>query len=218
MQSLERVGSIVLFAALLVWLPGQAAAQQVGVNVDGHGGVALPASNLGDFQDLGPSFGLGFEYELADRVALRASGSLDLLKGAADEDISATFAAPDVSLFHYHGGIALRLSPPEATAWDVSVNLGVGATTVDSDDFPAGAATPAGESSFSATYFSLHPGLTIGYDVNEQVGVFVRGDGHFAFADGEETAVFGQFDTDIPDDGFEELWDVPVTAGLEVSF
>lgn len=218
MQTLRRVGLLAAFAALVAWLPTQAAAQQVGFAVDGFGGVALPTSNVNDFQDLGPAFGLGVEYEVTDRVAVRGSGGVEMFSGADAADLSGGLAAPDMTLIHFGAGLAFRLSPPDETNWDVSVSIEGGGTSVSTDDFPEGAVTPEGETDFSNTYFSLSPGLRIGYLFGERFELFFRSQPWFALADSEDTAVFGQFDQSLPADGFEDVWSLPVTAGVQIGF
>lgn len=218
MEYLRRLGLIAVMAALVAWLPGQADAQQVGVAVDGYGGIAVPASDIGDFQNYGPSFGLGVEYMVTDRFFVRGSGAMNLLRGQEEDEISALFAAPDMTLLHYTAGIGARLSPPDETNWDVSLSLEAGGTNVSTDDFPDAATPPEDGPDFSATYFTLSPGLRVGYIFNDRVNVFVRSQPHFAFADTEDTAVFTQFDVEVADNGFESIWEVPLTGGLQVKF
>lgn len=221
METVRRVGIIAVAAALLAWLPGQAEAQDVGAAVDGWGGVAIPAANVGKFQDVGPSFGLGFEYLVTDRVFLRASGGADLHSGMDAEDLDGPpggLDAPDMTLVHFSGGLGVRLVPADASNWDVSVSLEAGATSVSTDDFPEGATTPEGETDFSETYFSVSPGLRAGYLFGGRYNLFVRSQPHFAFADAEDTAVFGQFDAGLAANGFDNVWNLPITAGLQVRF
>lgn len=218
MEYLRRLGLIAVMAALVAWLPGQAEAQQVGVAVDGFGGIAAPASDIGDFQKVGPSFGLGVEYMITDRFFVRGSGGLDMHRGQDADELSANFAAPDMTLFHYTAGVGARLSPPDETNWDVSLSLEAGGTSVSTDDFPDAATPPQDGPDFSATYFTLSPGLRVGYIFNDRVNVFVRSQPHFAFADKDDTAVFTQFDVEVSDDGFESIWNVPATAGLQIHF
>lgn len=221
MEAVKSVGIAAVLAALLAWLPGQATAQEGTFAVDGHAGIAFPTSNIQNFQSIGPAFGLDFGYWISDRIQVRGSGALEMFSGKDAEDLKNTLGdvgAPDLTMFHVFGGFAFRLSPPEDTRWDVTASVGGGVSSVSSDDFPAGSTPPTGESDFSESYFSLHTGLKVGYDVNDQYTIFVRGDGHFAFADPEDTAVFTQFDQEIERGGFEDVWDVPVTAGVQIRF
>lgn len=218
MQTLRRVGLLAAAAALVAWLPAQAAAQQVGFAVDGFGGVALPTSNVNDIQDLGPAFGLGLEYEVTDRVFVRGSGGVEMFSGSDAADLSEQLDAPDMTYIHYGAGIGFRLSPPDETNWDVSVSVEAGGTSVSTDDFPAGAVTPEGETDFSNTYFSISPGLRVGYLFADRFNLFFRSQPWFALADKEDTAVFAQFDEGIDADGFEDIYSLPVTAGVQVVF
>jgi hypothetical protein len=215
------VGIIAVAAALLAWLPGQAEAQDVGAAVDGWGGIAIPAADLGEFQDFGPSFGLGFEYLVTDRLFLRASGGADLHSGSDAGDLDGPpggLDAPDVTLVHFGGGVGVRLTPPDETNWDISASLEAGGTSVTTDDFPAGATPPEGATDFSETYFSLSPGLRIGYLFGGRYNLFFRSQPRFALADAEDTAVFAQFDSNLDSGGFDSIWNLPLTAGLQVRF
>lgn len=221
METVRRLGIIAVAATLLAWLPGQADAQETGVGIDGWGGIAIPASNTGEFQDFGPSFGLGVEYLVTDQFFIRGSGAADLHSGSDAEDLDGPpggLDAPDMTLFHYTAGVGVRLAPTDDTGWDISVSLEAGATSVTTDDFPDGAVPPEGETDFSETYFSLSPGLRAGYVFADRYSLFVRSQPHFAFADPESTAVFGQFDSAVDNTGYEDIWNVPITAGLQVLF
>lgn len=221
METVRRVGLIAVAAALLAWLPGQAEAQDVGAAIDGWGGIAIPASNIGEFQDFGPSFGLGFEYLVTDRLFVRASGSADLHSGTDADELDGPpggLAAPDMTLLHFGAGAGVDLTPAGATNWDISVSLEAGASSVSTDDFPEGVTTPEGETDFSETYFSMSPGLRVGYVFADRYNLFVRSQPHFVFADAEDTAVFGTFDSDVDNTGFGDIWNLPITAGLQVRF
>lgn len=221
METVRRLGFVAVAAALLAWLPGQADAQDAGVAIDGWGGVAFPASNLNQIQDLGPSFGLGVEYSLTDRVFVRASGAADLHSGADVEDLElppGEPGPPDMTLFHFTAGAGADLVPRDVSNWSVAVSLEAGGTSVTTDDFPTGATAPEGGPDFSETYFTLSPGLRVGYVFADRFNLFVRSQPHFAFSDREDTAVFSQFDADVDAAGFEDIWNVPLTAGIQVRF
>lgn len=221
METVRRVGFIAVAAALLAWLPGQAEAQDVGAAVDGWGGIAIPAANAGEFQDIGPSFGLGFEYLVADRLFVRASGAADLLRGSDAGDLDGPpggLDAPDMTLFHFSAGLGVRLTPPDETNWDISASLEAGGSSVTTDDFPEGTVTPEGETDFSETYFSMSPGVRVGHVFADRYTLFFRSQPHFVFTDAEDTAVFSQFDSGIESGGFDNLWSLPITVGLQVQF
>jgi len=238
METLRRVGFLAIVAALAAWLPGQAAAQQGSVSVDAHGGLSFPGGQLSSIQDPGPTGGLDVRYWLTDRVAVMAGGSVDLMSGADASELAVPTAggltpflpavdAPDITFINYFGGVTFQLTPLDETAWDVEVELGVGATTWDSDDFPAevpaefdidedGQAETFGAEQF--TDLSLHPGVKVGYQVNERFNLFVRGRGNFAFPDEADTQRFAIFDEDIDPRGFEDFWNVPLSGGVSLTF
>jgi hypothetical protein len=238
METLRRVGFLAVVAALAAWLPGQAAAQQGSVSVDVHGGLSFPGGQLSEIQGPGPNAGLDVRYWLTDRVAVMGGGSVDLMSGAdASELVVPTTGgltpflpavdAPDVTFINYFGGVAFQLTPPGETAWDVEVDLGVGATTWDSDDFPEevpeefdidedGQLETFGAEKF--TDLSLHPGVKVGYQVNERLNIFARGRGNFAFPDEVDTQRFAIFDEDIDGRGFEDFWNIPLSLGVNLTF
>lgn len=238
METLRRVGFVAIMAALVAWLPGQAAAQQGSVTVDAHGGFSLPGGELSNFQDGGPSAGLDVRYWITDRVAALVGGSLAFQSGTDGEDLvpptiggSPPFLpavdAPDLDIFNYFGGFAFKLTPPGTTPWNVEVDVGVGGTTVDADDFPA--AVPAeldldGDGELETletdqfTNVSIHPGVKVGYQINPRFNVFVRGRGNFTFPDEEDTQAFAVLDDEIDTRGFEDLWTVPVSGGVSITF
>lgn len=220
METVRRVGVLAVAAAILAWSPGQAEAQDVGVGVDAWGGIAFPASNLREFQDVGPSFGLGVEYLITDHLFVRGSGAVDLHNAKDADEMDGPpggLAAPDVTLFHVTGGVGVNLAPA-ATNWDISVSIEAGGTSVTTDDFPAAADPRPSDGDFSETYVTLSPGLRVGYLFAGRYNLFVRSQPHFTFADSEDTEVFTQFDADIPDGGIEDIWNVPVAGGIQIRF
>ena len=72
-------------------------------SIEGRGGIAVPASDLANLQDVGPSFGVGLMYPLNPRVSLRLDGDVDILSGV-DADGSGP-EAPDLNIYHYTAGL-----------------------------------------------------------------------------------------------------------------
>lgn len=219
--SSRTLGITTLGAALLAMTAHPAAAQEQMGSVEGHAGVGFPAGAILDLQSAGPAFGLSGTYWLTDRVGVRAGGDVLLLSGKEAPDISnvnGISAVPDFTTFHYHGGLEVRVSPPEETAWDIRVNVGAGATSLTTEDFPPAATAPPGGSDFSSTSFSLNTGLRVGYAPSDRVNFFLLGQGLFALTDEEEMNVFTQFDENVEPNSMDSVWSVPLQGGMEVRF
>ncbi|MFW6193350.1 MAG: hypothetical protein ACOC83_07670 [Gemmatimonadota bacterium] len=219
----DRLATIAAMAAgglLLLGQPGGAAAQAVDQpwTVEGRGGISVPAGDLADVFDVGPSFGAGIGYRVHPRVTLRVDGDVGILSGA--DDLATGTEAPDTRLWHYNGGVEVELTEPGASRWNVTANLAGGATTFDGDDFEPAVTNPAtGESvtDFSETYFTANGGLKVGYDVTPSVNVFAGGQWYLAFTDEEDTAVFSALSpSEI--DAFDTASEIPVVVGVRASF
>lgn len=206
----RTTGRFALVAAgVFALAPATAGAQQGGsVSFQAQGGVAVPVSDLADVTDPGATFGAGVAYWIGPRVAIRADGDVSLLTGKDSEGTGPE--GPDVNLFHYNGGLQLRLTDPELSRFHFLVNLGAGATTFDADE-PEGGGQAA---DFTETYFAANGGLGVGLDLTSAVSLFLDGQWYLVFTDEEETAVFGDFTED--GEGFDTGSVVPVTLGLRI--
>lgn len=195
-------------AALLAWSAGDAAAQERWT-FDGRGGVGIPTGDLEELTDVGASLGLGIAYWLSPRVAFRVDGDVDNLSGSAATD-------PDFRLWHFNGGFEFRLTEPTRSPWNISVNVGGGGTTIDTDDFtlvgPEGAVTGG----FTQTYPALNGGLKIGYGISRNVDIFVNGGFNVTFTDDDDTIVFSQINPAVDPDGFSTAVVIPITAGFRI--
>jgi hypothetical protein len=208
-------GLAFLATALLLVGPGAADAQQVDAkrfSVEPRAGIAIPAGDLSDVVDLGPGVGLGLSYRLTDRLAVRLDGDVDILSGL---DASGTGPeGPDFTIFHYGAGLQYALLDPSSNRWAVDVDLGVGASTFDVDEFVSDGEVI----DFSETYFTTSGGLQVGYDVAPNVNVFGRGQAYLMFADEEDTAVFSAFSPAADPAGFDTAWSIPVSVGVAIYF
>ncbi len=139
-------------------LPNPAQAQQRGWSFQGRAGLAVPAADLADFQDPGPSLGVGLAYWIRDRLAVRADAGVDLLSGA-ETDFGGEFGNITL-LYHYDARVEYDLIPPSQSPWKLHANAGLGATTLDRE---------VGE---SETDFTLNAGARLGYQVSPRVRVF----------------------------------------------
>ena len=178
-------------------------------SVEGRAGIGVP---VGDFSDLAvdgvaPTFGLGAGYAVHPRVTLRADGDVEMYGGTSFEDgLGGT--GPDISLWHYNAGAEFEVTPP-AGPWKVAANLGVGATTWDTDEF----LSQEGVSEVSDTYFTANGGLRVGYDVARNANVFVGGQWYLQFSDAEALRPL----PGVPW-GFDTVNTVPIRAGVTLGF
>lgn len=210
MHDLRRLGTA-LAATLFLLLPLRVDAQSV-VDaesrwvVDGRAGVGLPVGDLADFQDPGFAAGLGIGYKVHPRVTLRADGDLEALSGA---DVGGSDEFVDTNLWHYTGGVEVGLTDPTETPWNVTANVGAGATTFSFDLEPT-----AGTAEDTQTYFSTRGGLHAGYLVSSRIEIFAGGDAHLVFVDEED------FESEPGEPPILEdtAWSIPLTAGIRVHF
>jgi hypothetical protein len=204
-----------LATALLLGNTSAASAQQADgprFSIQPRAGIAIPAGDLSDVADAGPSFGIGLQYQLTNRLALRLDGDADVLSGV---DASGSGPeGPDVTIYHYGAGLQYALLAPGVNRWAIDVNLGAGASTFDVDEFSVG----GGPVDFSETYFTANGGLQVGYAVTPSVNVFGRGQAYLMFTDEDDTAVFNAINSDVDPAGFDSAWTIPLSVGVAIRF
>jgi hypothetical protein len=187
--------------------------------VEVRGGGAFPLGDLGDIQDPGYTGGAGLGYRVTDRITVRADGQLEVLTGS---DVAGDgVALADMRLWHYTGGAEVDVLPPGDSPLSVSVNVGAGATTFDTDQFQEIVINPAtdeAEADFNATYVTATGGLKFAYRVGERVDVFAGGQAYLSLADEDDTAVFNALTPAVDAGGFGNIFSVPVHGGIRVSF
>lgn len=178
--------------------------------VDGRGGIAVPVGDLSDLpiESVGPTFGVGVGYYVHPRVAVRVDGDVELYSG---DDMAGGGTGPDVNLWHYNAGLELELTRPDAGPWDLTANLGGGATTWDTDPFTTG----AGTDDLSETYFTANGGLKLGYDVSSSANVFVGGQWYLQFTDEDDTRALASLTPEL-NQGFDTASSFPLYAGLKL--
>ena len=218
-RSCVAVASVIMVWALL--LPNSAAAQRTNRSgtrqepekkfmLESAGGIALPASRLADVADPGPNVGLQLGYSINRRLALNLLGDVDFLNGA---DVSAGTQAPDMRLWHYGAGLEANLLRPvagrSANRWSLRANIGLGATTFNSDRFSAGNA----EQDFNHTYFTTGGGLRIGYAVTPRFTTYVGSRAYWMAMDKGDTEALAALNP-AKIRPFDSGWTFPVTAGF----
>lgn len=232
-MSARRVGTAVFaLAAMLVWLPTQADAQQEQFFIEGRGGYGTGLGDIGAITDGGPSFGVGLGYWVHERVAITVGGDASLLQGA-DMDTSAEadsagervfFDQPDMDFYSYTVGLQLLVSPPDHPL-EVRLGGGVGASTISTDQFPdefldglpEGVEAPE-DGEFSETEVTVQGNLAVGYDVSPQFNVFAHVRPYLAFTDEESTEFFNEGVEDTQVNGFGTAWQLPLQLGVKIGF
>jgi hypothetical protein len=100
--------SLLMAAVVMVAIPSAANAQAYASKIwsfDVNGGYAIPLGGLSDIAKGGPMFGVGFGYAVSDLVGLRLGTEVDLLKGQDVTGLPSGPGGPDVSLWHFNGGV-----------------------------------------------------------------------------------------------------------------
>lgn len=192
------------------------------LTVDARGGIAVPVGDLGDLTDVGPTVGLGIAYRVAPRVSIRVDGDLDFYSGADFSAVSAEqTAAPDMTLWHYSAGVEYDFTRPGTQGWQLTANVGLGATIFDTDPFVEepveNPETGQIEADFNETYFTANGGLKLGYSVHERVSVYGGAQWYMSFTDETDTAVFAAL-SPTEAKAFDMAHSVPLTLGVELKF
>lgn len=206
-------------AAVLALTMGiaDADAQESPWTVEARGGVAIPVDDLNDFLDPGGTVGIGASYQLNPRLALRVDGDLALLQG---DDAPDGASLPDMDIWHLGGGIEGQITSP-VSPWNITANVGAGASILDSDSFAQPVVNPVtGETAdgFTETYFSANGGITVGYELSPQFSVVGGGQAYLIVTDDDDTAIFGQLTPEADPEGFDTAWNFPLHAGFRIHF
>lgn len=215
MRARRLCGALVAVAFLFLAGAGAAKAQEGGLVIDGHGGIAVPAGgDWGDLVDPGPTFGASLGYKIHPRVAIQVTGDADLMSGADIAVGQVIETGPDFTLVHFKGGLAVELTNPEDDSpFSATINAGGGITSMSSDDFTVDGTTQ----DFSESYPSLGGGIRLGYALHDQVEGFVSGQWHEVLMDEEDTLVFRDF-TGTTILSFGTASQFPLTVGFSFSF
>lgn len=207
----------VLAAAVLLALPAMGQAQVTeknAISVEAHAGVSIPVGTFADINDVGGAYGGTLVWHFLPNWGLRADVDFNLLNdGKAD---SGVLLGPPVDLTYFGGGIELNFNQPsyQDLPLTFTVNLGAGMTKYNVDETYA-PTDPA--SVLDESYFTLQGGARVGYQLNEYLNLFVQMQTYFIFFDELDSQAYYNPVEGI-DSSFNELWLIPVTAGLRVTF
>lgn len=203
-----------VLAAALLALP--AAAQGQSVSVDARGGITVPTSDLSDFADPGPSVGVGLRVRAHRLVSVRVGGDLDVLRGKEVQGGAVT-ETPDMEMWRYGGGLEFHVPTPGTL--ELTVTSFAGGVAVNTDVFQDVVFDPVTDEpvgDFSETYFMASGGLRIEYALLPGVRAFADGRYQADFMDEEDTRIFTEM---VPGtEPLEEVYSIPLTAGLRISF
>lgn len=221
----RKTTTALALAALLAWLPAQADAQEGDVYVEGRGGIGLGLGDVSELTEPGPTFGVEIGYWLEDRLALTVGGDASFLPGEDQAPAQGiAIDVPDMRYYHYTAGLQIAVTPRE-NPLSVRFGGGVGATTLQSDAFPASflGGLPMGveapeDGEFDETRLSFQGTLSLGYDVSPRFGVFAGTRPYLTLIDRQETEFFHEAVSATDERGFETAWDLPLHAGVRVEF
>ncbi|MDP2497453.1 MAG: hypothetical protein Q8W44_05595 [Candidatus Palauibacterales bacterium] len=210
----------------LVLLAGSvspAAAQQKPIVFDARGGWTVPAGDLADVAEAGPSYNVGINFGLTDRFMLRLDGGADLYDGF---DIGAPLGNEgvnelEVQHFRLHAGALYYLTRRQPGGFFASVNGTAGFTNLSVPRTQTSVGTDAVEIDISELYPSANVGATAGYSVHEQVDVYLDAQAYGVFGDEADTGDLTQVynDRNDPDlDGLSTTYSFPVSVGLRLHF
>lgn len=207
--------SATLVLTCLLALPAGAAAQRSpDVTFEAHGGAGFPTRDLAGLFDFGPEAGAGLAFWFGPRIGIRLGGDVEFLRGKPS--VLSGAASPDARLYSYTGSFIVQLTDRERTPWEVMLNAGAGASTLDADPFSDPSA-PSGTRDFSKTYPTGNLGLTVGYALGRSVDVFVESQAYMTFFEKGDTRVF-QDASSGRIEAFSAQLSVPVAAGFQIKF
>ena len=227
--------SLLMAALVMLAIPAALNAQAYSNRLwsfDFYGGVAIPTSDLSDVADAGPTFGVGANYYVSNRVGLRIEGNLDIL-GGKDSDLGVPVlldgdsGGPDIRLWHLNGGVEFDLV--DRTNRKVNFTLFVlgGVVFVNSDKFssPPSPSFPNGikTGDWQDAYPELRAGFRLGYQLGDctpgRAGIcadlFINGGANLMFGDEEDTepitSLFSGADT------FDTFTSFPIQIGIRIN-
>ncbi len=210
-------GLTAALAALVVLAAGPAPARAQGVGsrsqagpfastweVDGRLGLSFPFGGLGDLENPGLAANLGGAYWFRPRLAVRADWGLEAFSG------NSIPSGPDfrnLDLWHYTVGLETSLASPVPGNVRLTVNGGLGATTLD---FAGSGPTH--------TYFSLTGGGRIAVPIGRQVDAFGGLQLNLAFTSSNDLFERRQNLALEETLGTSSAWSLPIWGGLQVHF
>lgn len=155
-----------------------------------RGGLNVPTFGIADAAKAGPSFGVGLNYRVGDRVWLMGDADFGFHGGA---DLPEGGSGPDVDVSHFIAKIGYQVATASNGRLALILNAGAGAMRFAID----------GGGSF--TYPAINVGAKLIYDVTSRVGLVLSPQGDIAF--GKKAEI-----------GTTNAWVWPVAVGLRFGF
>lgn len=200
-RRITRSGAALLLGLAAAAIADSPAEAQNRVGFEGRAGMGLPAFELADIVDAGPSVGLDLTYALGERGDLTLGGDLEFLRGR--EPGGGLVATPDLTAWHYALGVEVQLLAPHTTYWRLRTGGGIGGSTYDA------------EGGASESALAVFGNLELGYKFSSEADFFVGVKGWVAFPDDPDEAA----PVPGPLAGLDDTaWSFPVTAGLRLDF
>lgn len=192
---MKLLRNLIVVAAASGLLATSAAAQDSGVMIEGHGGIALPTFDIADVADLGPVFGGGIWYSpVGQRWAVGAEADFGFHSGADDQtDLTGLSEPIDVNVYHFMGKAGYVVYTSADGKFSLMLNAGAGVMMFDVDAADAD----------TETYFAINAGAKLMYMVADRVNIVFSPQGDIAFS--KEEDVFT-----------DNSWVWPITAGLQL--
>jgi hypothetical protein len=163
-----------LTLALLIFVSGNAVAQDSNLRLELHGGIGLPTFDIADAAEIGPGAGVGIWYSPVDaRWTLGAEADFGM-HGGADVDVDGeTETGPDVNVYHLMGKAGYFVYASDDSKLQVVVNAGAGMVMFDID----------APDTDMESYFGINAGSKIYYAVSPSIDFVVSLQGDISFTD-----------------------------------
>lgn len=211
------VAAVAVLVGSLLVLPAQLTGQQKPVDFDLRAGIGVPVGDLADVADPGPSFGLGVDFGVTERLAIRLDGGAELYPGAIDfEEFQEGVNQLELDLIHLRAGGAYHLLLPARRGWFVDVSGGVGVSNLHIPRVERGVGNSTVRVEVSELYLSAGAALKGGYRVADRASLFGEVRSSFVFADEEDTRDLGRLADELTALG--TTVSLPLTVGVRLHF
>ncbi len=225
MLGYKSLRSLLMATVVMVAIPSAANAQAYSSRIwsfDVFGGLAIPTSALSDVSKTGPSFGVGADYYVSNRVGLRLETSLDLLGSG---DLSGSQEV-DLRLYHLNGGLEFDLVDRTNRKVNFTLFALGGVVFVNSEKFSSPPSPSAPNGTVIADWQDAYPELRAGFRLGFQLGdctparakvcgdFFINGGLHLMFGNERDTEpIAALYNTSA----FSSFYDFPIQIGFRIN-
>ena len=209
----------VLLAALLVFgLPAGAAAQVAGtISAEGHAGLSIPLSTLGDLTSTGGAFGGGLAVHFHPNWAVRGDIVLIKLDNKFAED-GTTLLSPPVDMLYFGGALEVNFTAPlyQDLPLTFAANLGGGWTNIDVDEtWQTGHPANGIDNGYLTFTGGGQVGLTAFRTSSMDVNLFIKAQPYLVLTDSTDMIPYAVL---LGVEPFDHVWVLPLTAGVRLTF